>query len=148
VGCGWKHGLAGIGAKTSHWASQYSPTQVGFASLPAGHWVYLQITRSSEMGALRSIPLRFDAPQDLTVDVEGFNRNGSSIQCELVNSSRQAIAGFEFDHCDPIRDDGRQPVTWRGRKLSSLGSVCIQIGVRLTGHGMRLFGLDLQRASQ
>jgi hypothetical protein len=143
AGCGWKHGLAGIGAKTSHWASAHSPLQMGIAEIPVGHWRHLQVRRDTDVGVFWTVPLQLAAPLSLWLDVAGLNRPGSAVRCAVRDT-----AGFGFAECDPVRSAGpRQPVSWRGRPLADLQGRCVQLGVELAGHGLQLFGLHIEQVT-
>jgi hypothetical protein len=148
AGCSWKHGLAGIGAKTSHWASPHSPMQMGIAEIPVGHWTHLQLTRDVDQGEIRTVSWHLQEPHELTVDVEGLTRPGSSLRCEIIDPpTGRACEGFAFADCDPIRTDGQAvAVRWRGCGLSALGRRDVQIAATINGHGLRLYGMDLRKA--
>jgi hypothetical protein len=71
TGCGCKHGLGGIGARTSHFGLN-APNQEGLAEMPTGRWAHLQLRRDAEEGECVTAPLVLASPHRLTLDVEGL----------------------------------------------------------------------------
>ncbi len=143
VGCGWKHGMAGLGAKTSHWAGPHSPMQMGMAEMQIGHWTCLRLRREADQGEMQTIPLQNVGP--MTVDVEGLERPGSSLRCQILDcETGNPSAGFSFTDCDPLTCNGpRVPLSWRGKShpISALSPV--RICLELRGHGVRVYGLGI-----
>lgn len=147
TGCGWKHGLGGIGARTSH-VGINAPNQTGIAEIPTGRWAHLQVTREADAGSIRTIPFEMRRMCDLTLDVDGLERAGSEIACALCDGQMGApLDGYSYDDCDSLDASGQAvPVTWRGKGWRELEGRHIAIGVRLRGHGLKLFGMELKCA--
>lgn len=138
TGCGWKHGFAGIGAKTSH-VGMNAPNQIGAAEIPAGHWTHLQLRREASIGSLETISYQLSGSCRLFLDVDGL-AFPADVSCRLLNGAGKPLAGFDWDGCDPLLGNGRRvPVSWRGRDLLPAGEV--KIGIRMSGISTRLFGL-------
>jgi hypothetical protein len=134
AGCGWKHGLAGVGAKTSPWASPHSPMQMGFAEISVGRWTHLQVKREADVGDLRLVPVTLTQPRQLTVDVAGLTRPGSSLQVAVLN----AATGAPIVNLTGITTDGRAvPVSSK-----PIPAGLVQVVARVAGHGLKLFGFD------
>lgn len=147
TGCGWKHGLGGVGAKTSHFGLN-APNQMGVAEIQAGHWTCLQVKRGRETGELRSNALELKRAHELTLDILGVAAPGEAIQCAIFDGEGVPIRDFGYEACDSISKNGTAvPVFWRGRSLASLGARQIRIGVRLVGYRVQLFGLRLEAGS-
>jgi hypothetical protein len=135
-GAGWKHGMGGIGAHTSHIGIN-GPQQTGVAEIGAGRWVDLRVAPEAWAGEVTSIGFRLAQPLELTVNVE----HGSAFACGIVNPETGAFyAGFGYDEFDRLQQDGqRVPCAWRGRGLKALGAAPIRLRARLEGR-VRLFG--------
>ena len=144
TGSGWKHGLGGIGARTSHFGLN-CPNQMGIAEIPVGHWSHLRLLRSSDVGEFTTVELDLRRPHGLTVDVEGVEQGASSLMCGVVDPKTSAfIKGFDYGACDPIKHSGRNvPITWQGRGLGLLRSRNLQLRVHMKGYRLKLFGLKL-----
>jgi hypothetical protein len=140
VGCGWKHGLGGPGAKTF---GLYSPCQQGLAEIPAGRWVHLQLGRDADTGELTTVPLRLTRAHGLTLDVEGLG-GANTISCAALEaSSGHAIPGFDHADCDTPTNGRTVRVTWRGRGLDIVGPRRVRLAVRMAGIRVKLFGINL-----
>jgi hypothetical protein len=144
VGCGWKHGMSGMGSNTSH-AGIDAPNQIGVAELPAGHWTYSQLSRDAAEGELTTIVLDVKQPSALSLDAEGLEHAGSEIACCVWDETGRVLAGYDYSACDAITENGRAvQVTWRGKGLETAGARALKIGVRVRGWGVKLYGLDLK----
>lgn len=145
TGCGWKHGLAGLGARTSM-AGMNAPFQMGLAEIEVGRWAHLRLAPEADTGELRTVRLRLAGRHGLQLDVAGMTRRGSEIGCAIFDATTaQPLPGYGYDDCDPLPGDDRAlRVTWRGQGLEELRDAHIAIGVRLAGHGARLYGIDLK----
>ncbi|MBI4023787.1 MAG: hypothetical protein HY360_02335 [Verrucomicrobia bacterium] len=148
TGCGWKHGLFGEGKaphRTSNNVGLYSPNQVGIAEIEVGHWGHLWVSRAGNSGTLVTIPLGLKQPHVLSLDIDGLDQPGNSIACAILAAeTKRPLAGYDFSFCDPIPGNGREmTVSWRGSGSEKIGPSTIRIAVRLTGHRVKLFGLNL-----
>ena len=142
TGCGWKHGLAGVGAKTSPYGVN-APNQMGLAQIPVGRWAYLRLKGGREEGILVTIPYTLEFPCRLAVDFEDSGKG--SLELALIGDDGSHLPGYGYDQCDELKAGGRWlPVTWKGKGLESTEVKTFSIGVRLRGHGIRLFGLEFQ----
>ncbi len=136
TGSGWKHGLGGVGAKTSHFGLN-APNQVGAAEIPVGHWAHLQTRREVDEGEMTTRLVRLARPHSLKVDVEG-----KALRIAVIDpSSGREAPGFSDAEFDPLPDSG--VATWRGHGLEILGARAIQVRVRIAGSRVKLFGLEL-----
>jgi hypothetical protein len=136
TGSGWKHGLGGVGAKTSHFGLN-APNQVGAAEIPVGHWTHLQTRREVDDGEMMTRAIRLARPHSLRVDAEG-----KSLRIAVIDpgSGREAH-GFTDADFDPLPDTG--VATWRGQGMEALGARAVQLRVRISGSRVKLFGLEL-----
>ena len=147
TGSGWKHGFGGTG-KRPHpsiaAAALASPMQMGLATVSEGHWTHLQLCRDSTAAELVTVPLLIACPHELLLDVDGLDQPGSSIACALLDATTKLpVKGFTASLCDPIRRAG-QNVTWQGAGLETIGPRRIRLELRLTGHRLKLFGMNLR----
>ena len=144
TGCGWKHGMGGIGAKTSHFGLN-APNQGGAAEIPVGHWVHVQVSREADFGEFTTVELRLARAYDLTADAEGLETPGASLACGVVDvRTGKFVPGFGLNECDPVRQSGRAlRITWRGQGLKALGARAVRLRVRLAGYRAKLFGVNL-----
>lgn len=151
TGSSWKHGMGGTGKRphpSTRECACLSPMQTGIAEIPVGHWGHLELDRNADEGTLITIPLHLESPHRLSLDVDGLEHPHNAVRCALIDHvDGTALKGFEFPACDPIPGNGpRVPVAWNGRGLESLGKCSVRIGVRLVGHRVKLFGLNLSLA--
>ena len=147
TGCGWKHGLAGAGARTSPFGIN-APNQMGCAELPVGRWACLRLKGGFDAGELTTIPYTLKTASRLMVDLEGEG-NASIVLAVLDADTRDPVPGFGFDACDSIDGSDRwKPVSWKGRGLETLGQTELRIGIRMQGHRIKLYGLELQPISR
>lgn len=147
TGCGWKHGLIVNGSLDL--ARRSSPNQMGLAEIRKGHWVHLQLEEPADSGTLTTVQLHLENPHTLTVDLEGLQHTGHFVACAVLDpTTGQPLDRFDFATCDPISRGGPNlPVTWQGRGLDALAQQDIRLSVRLIGHRIRLFGLNLVQLS-
>ncbi|MGA2329830.1 MAG: hypothetical protein ABSH05_26575 [Bryobacteraceae bacterium] len=142
TGCGWKHGMGGIGARTSHFGLN-APNQQGLAEIPAGRWAHLELARDADAGELASVPLQLVRPHRLTVDVEGLG-GSNTLSCAVLDAhTGAALAGFAHEECDAVGNGRAVPVTWGGRGLETAGTRRVCLAVRMAGMRVKLFGMNL-----
>jgi hypothetical protein len=136
TGSGWKHGMGGVGARTSHFGLN-APNQVGAAEIRVGRWVHLQTRRDVDTGEVGTTVLRLARPHSLKLDAEG-----GGIQVSVHNpATGREHAGFGYAQFDPPRANGL--AAWHGRGLETLGAQALQLYVRITGPRAKLYGLEL-----
>lgn len=147
TGCGWKHGLGGIGAKTSPFGVD-CPNQMGAAEIERGRWVAMRLTRDAVDGELTTIPLSLTVPHRLELNIAGITQPGSAVRCEVLDAATgKAIDGYGADVCDAIATDGLGvPVTWQGRGLNALANRAIRLRVVMHGAYLKLHGVTLVAA--
>lgn len=145
TGCGWKHGLGGVGAKTSP-VGFNCPNQMGCAEIQVGRWGYLQVVRGEVEARLETIALDLARPMQVVANAAGLDLPGSLLACEVVDPAKGApFNGFDIASCDPLEgDDGHFQVTWRGTGLAELGPRSICLRAQLRGGGVKLYGFDLE----
>ena len=142
TGCGWKHGLGGIGAKTSHFGLN-APNQEGLAEIEAGRWIHLQLARDADNAELATVQLQLTRAHRLTLDVEGLNA-ANTISCAALDArTGTALPGFDHADCDAPENGRAVQVTWRGRGLDTAGPRRIRLAVRMAGMRVKLFGMNL-----
>lgn len=143
TGCGWKHGLAGQGAKTSPFGID-APNQMGLAQIEAGRWVHLRLCRDRDDAVVRTTPLRLCRPHRLALDLAGMAAAGSSVTGSLLDpSTGQPVPGFGHRDCLPVTADGALvPICWRDApRLPAPARLCVEL--RITGWGLRLYAMKL-----
>jgi|GEM_PF-6175136 len=142
TGCGWKHGLGGIGAKTSPWGIN-CPNQMGAAEIEVGRWAGLQLSRDSEAGELTTVPLAPTKPMALTINVDGLARADSTLTVQVLDASTgEPIAGYGTADCQLEPVDGLA-VSVRWSEHATLPTTAIRLNVKISGWGVRLYGLTL-----
>ena len=144
TGCGWKHGMGGVGAKTSQFGYS-APNQMGCAEIPVGRWAYLRLEAGYDEGTIMTVPLRLAGRHRLTVNADGLESTEMGRNLSVCLCDRNAeLPGYGFDECDALGEDGQDTaVTWRGKGMETADSTIIRIGVRISGHRIKLFGFNL-----
>lgn len=141
-GAGWKHGLAGQGAKTSQ-IGVNAPQQTGLAEIKVGRWVHLQLTREASFGEFTTVPLTLERAHRLSIDADGLDTPGASLRCAVLDADTGgAIPGFDVSEFDPLSNSGA--ASWKGAELETLGRRRIRLHVRMKGHQLRLYGMQLR----
>lgn len=141
-GAGWKHGLAGQGARTSQ-IGVNAPQQTGLAEIEVGRWVHLQVARKASIGEFRTVPLTVERAHSLSIDADGLDTTGASVKCAVLDAATGApIPGFRLADFDRLSKSGG--ASWKGVGLETLGRRRIRFHVRLEGHQLRLYGLHLR----
>lgn len=134
TGCAWKHGMGGVGAKTSHFGLN-APNQVGVAEIPVGRWAHVELQRDALEGELITVPLRPSSLRSLRIDAEG-----AGLKVAVLDAVQQTeLPGFGLADFDPLGAGGSG--TWRGRGLPS-GTQSIRLRVRITSPRTKLYGLE------
>ncbi len=136
TGSGWKHGMGGVGAKTSHFGLN-APNQVGAAEIRLGRWAHLRTRREAETGELSTTTLRLERPHSLRLDAEG-----EGFQVAVIDpATGREQSGFGYAQFDAAGTRGK--ASWRGRGLETLGARSMRLRVRILGPRAKLYGLEL-----
>jgi hypothetical protein len=144
VGSGWKHGLAGVGAKTSPWGID-GPTQMGVAEIDVGRWVHLRLRRDTEQGQIVTTPLELRHAHRLYLNVDGLQSVGAELRCELLDASTNTpLPGFSAAEFDALQDNGFQVAgTWNNGQHALPRDVTVRIRVVFKGWGVKFYGMKL-----
>lgn len=147
IGCGWKHGLAGVGAKTSPWGVN-GPNQTGAAEIEIGRWAGLQVRREAKSAHMTTITLDLKRPCRLTLNVTGLDTAGAELRCGVrdVTGGRWR-AGQSPQDADRLQDGFSSPVTWNAGTLQRIEPGPVRIHVTLNGWGLKLHALQLTPCS-
>lgn len=126
------------GYKQGHKVNRFEERQIGLVKMPLDRYVARRAS-GSVRGRLKTVPIELDM-STRTLQVNANAAAGSLLSQVRDAKSGNVFPGMSFADCKPIAADAlRQPVRWRGGKLSDLAGKTVQLEFEMTGSDLFAF---------